>query len=353
MALARRDHCADLPQPPIQVTRVSVIIPCYNREDLVGATLDSVHAQTFGDWEAIVVDDHSQDNSVEVARSYAQSDNRIRVVSRQRQLKGGSICRNEGLALARGDYIIFLDSDDLLCEECMQHRVAAMDRASDCGFGVFQTELFTQIIGDRSVLWNAFIDANDLHRFLSLDSVWATTGPIWRKTALEGLGGFDEEALSFQDWELHIRALIAGIKYFKKAVRDNFHRHAYSDHKTITGVKDKQKEHLVSHQKLFTKIFHALREARLLDEETQTRLAGAFWWLAGMWESQGNLRAALSVWYNAASLGLCSWQNYFEGWLVLALYSRGRGEPIIHWLKRSWPRGFTSLGSPYHFNAPM
>src|SRR5277367_3302081 len=97
MAPARRDHCAGLPQPPVQVTRVSVIIPCYNREDLLGATLDSVRAQTFGDWEVIVVDDHSQDNSVQVGRSYAQSDNRVRVVSRQGQRKGGSICRNEGL----------------------------------------------------------------------------------------------------------------------------------------------------------------------------------------------------------------------------------------------------------------
>jgi glycosyltransferase involved in cell wall biosynthesis len=123
------------------VVRVSVIIPCYNRERLLGETLDSLRGQTYSDWEAIVVDDNSQDNSVEVGHRYGRLDSRIHAVSRQGDRKGGNICRNQGLALAQGEYIVFLDSDDLLSPFCLQHRVAAMDNASHYGFGVYQTEL--------------------------------------------------------------------------------------------------------------------------------------------------------------------------------------------------------------------
>ncbi len=317
--------------------RVSIIIPCFNRQDLLGATLDSVRAQTFGDWEAIIVDDHSQDNSVQVAQSYAQSDGRIRVVSRQGQRKGGNVCRNEGLALARGDYVIFLDSDDLLSEECLEHRVAAMNLAPDCGFGVFQTELFTQTIGDRGLLWNAFLNANDLHRFLSLDTVWLVTAPIWRKPTLEKLGGFDEEVLSFQDWELHTRALIAGIKYFKKPTRDSFHRFEYLGGNTITAIKDSRPDHLNSHKKLFRRTLNDLRAAGLLDSETRGRVAGMFWWLATNWQLQNNLKAADRIWYEAVALGLCGFRHFLGGYLILRLKAMGRGAPVVRLIQRSWP----------------
>jgi glycosyltransferase involved in cell wall biosynthesis len=353
MAPARRDHYAGLPQPPVQVTRVSVIIPCFNREALLGETLDSVRAQTFGDWEAIIVDDHSEDNSVQVARSYAQSDNRIRVVSRQGQRKGGNICRNEGLALARGDYVIFLDSDDLLSEECLEHRIAGMDNAPECGYGVFQTELFRQNIGDRGVLWNTFAEANDLHRFLSLDTVWITTGPIWRKDSIAQLGGFDEHSLNFQDWYLHVRALISGIKYFKNQKRDNFHRHDYAAGKTITDISNRQIDHLNSRAQVFAKTWRNLRDAGLFNDETRFRLAGAYWWLANLWQSETLQPGALKVWYTAARQGLCSWRNYLEGALILSLQSARRGAPVIRWLQRSWPPQFTQSGSKSLCSVPI
>ena len=118
--------------------RVSVIIPCYNRQALLPATLDSVLAQTFEDWRPMVIDDHSQDNSLAVAQSYSRKDNRIRSVKRRVSRKGGNICRNEGISLAAGEFIVFLDSDDLLSPYCLERRVADMDCRPDCGFGVYQ-----------------------------------------------------------------------------------------------------------------------------------------------------------------------------------------------------------------------
>src|SRR6266436_2095129 len=103
------------------MSHVSVIIPCYNRESLLGATLDSLLEQTFPHWEAIIIDDDSTDKSMEVARGYARIDSRFRVVSRQGERRGANICRNQGLRIAGGDYVVFLDSDDLLLETCLEH----------------------------------------------------------------------------------------------------------------------------------------------------------------------------------------------------------------------------------------
>ena len=90
---------------------VSIVIPSYNRAHLIAETLASVAAQTFTDYEVLVIDDGSKDNTEEVLRPWCEKDSRIRYV---KQVNGGvSTARNHGLRLARGEFIAFLDSDDL------------------------------------------------------------------------------------------------------------------------------------------------------------------------------------------------------------------------------------------------
>ena len=332
--------------------RVSIIIPCYNREDLLPETLESLLAQTFPHWEAIVVDEGSEDQSLAVARKYAREDNRIRAFSREGIFRGANVCRNQGLSLARGEFVIFLDSDDLLSKTCLEHRVAAMDKAPHCGFGVYQTELFTRIVGDKKILWNIYTDSNDLGRFLSLDTVWLTTGPIWRKKAVQQLGGFDESLRSFQDWALHLRALIAGVDYFKESVMDNFHRHLYGS-TTITAVKDKHPDHLISHEKLFCKVLDYLQLAGLLDHTARMRVTGLFWWLALRWCAISRMSDAERVWHKALDLGLCTQRQYLEGYLFIRL-KRIRGNRfLIRWMQLLlWPEEYYTIASVYLCNTP-
>lgn len=91
--------------------QISIIIPVYNRGYCLSRCLDSVLKQTFTDWECILVDDGSSDNSVEVCRQYAEKDSRFQVVE-QPQNEGVSVARNRGLDLASGEFIAFIDSDD-------------------------------------------------------------------------------------------------------------------------------------------------------------------------------------------------------------------------------------------------
>lgn len=109
--------------------RVSVFIPVYNREAYVGAAIESVLRQSFQDFEILLIDDGSTDLSVEVLRSY--DDRRIRVVRNERNL-GQPETRNRGLALARGQYIAMLDSDDVARPDRLSRQVAFLDRHQDC-----------------------------------------------------------------------------------------------------------------------------------------------------------------------------------------------------------------------------
>lgn len=92
---------------------ISIITPCYNSVNFIAQTIDSVLAQTFTDWEMIVVDDNSKDNSPEIIQEYCRKDERIKYIRTKRPSGSPTLPRNIGLKHARGRYIAFLDSDDL------------------------------------------------------------------------------------------------------------------------------------------------------------------------------------------------------------------------------------------------
>src|SRR5690554_5694001 len=102
--------------------KISIIIPVFNRQKLIKETLDSVLAQIYENWECIVVDDGSTDETWEVLEQYAKKDARIKIHKRHRDPKGAPTCRNIGMELSEGEYLIFLDSDDLLAKWALQHR---------------------------------------------------------------------------------------------------------------------------------------------------------------------------------------------------------------------------------------
>src|SRR4051812_10604678 len=98
---------------------LSFIIPLHNRAGELPQTLDCLLAQTRGDWEAVVVDDHSTDAAADVARGYATRDSRIKVVPLPDPKRGASAGRNFGVAQSSGELIVFLDSDDLVAPTCV------------------------------------------------------------------------------------------------------------------------------------------------------------------------------------------------------------------------------------------
>ena len=107
--------------------KVSIVIPTYNRAKLLPETLDSIIAQTHNNWECIVVDDGSNDGSLEVLEGYAQSDSRFIIFKRpSHHLPGGNGARNFGLLNSTGDYVIFFDSDDLMTENHISKKLGVL-----------------------------------------------------------------------------------------------------------------------------------------------------------------------------------------------------------------------------------
>ena len=102
------------------MTKVSVIIPVYNAEKYLGACLDSLLIQTLADFEVIVVDDASTDTSLTVAESYLERfGGRLKIIALPTNTGSGAVPRNEGLSFSRGEYIFFMDNDDLLVETAL------------------------------------------------------------------------------------------------------------------------------------------------------------------------------------------------------------------------------------------
>src|SRR5690242_1647265 len=103
---------------------VSVCVPCYNGAHFIGATIESVLSQTFEDFELIIVDDHSTDETVEIVQAF--TDSRIRF-SRNRENLGMGANWNHVLSLGLGKYVKLLCEDDLIHDECLERQVSLLE----------------------------------------------------------------------------------------------------------------------------------------------------------------------------------------------------------------------------------
>ncbi len=194
---------------------VSIVIPTYNRADLIRETLQSIQKQTYWNWECIIVDDGSTDNTIEYILDIIKIDKRIKIYKRDNKRKGAPSCRNIGIHKSIGDYIIFLDSDDLMANFCIERRVRIFQEHPENDFIVFQSLLFQQRKRDLNLLWNIDSEEDDLNRFLRIDALWPICGPIYKRNAIIYLKGFNEDLGFWQDYDLHLKCLLLKFKYIK------------------------------------------------------------------------------------------------------------------------------------------
>lgn len=114
---------------------VSVLMTAYNREKYIAAAIESVLKSTFTNFELIIVDDTSSDASVDLAMSYAGKDSRVKVFVNEKNL-GDYPNRNHAASLAKGKYIKYLDSDDIMYPHCLQVMVQCMETFPNAGYGL-------------------------------------------------------------------------------------------------------------------------------------------------------------------------------------------------------------------------
>ena len=107
------------------MTQVSIITPSYNCSSFVSETIGSILSQSFTDWELILVDDCSSDNSVEIIQSFVEFDPRIKLI-KSSENSGAAVARNKGIESAKGRYITFLDSDDIWLQDKLEKQLSFM-----------------------------------------------------------------------------------------------------------------------------------------------------------------------------------------------------------------------------------
>ena len=210
---------------------ISIVIPTYNRAQQTIAAVESVLAQTYPNFEIIVVDDGSTDDSGEtIQRFIAQKTNGSCPVSFFSQPnQGASIARNTGIAKARGEYIAFLDSDDIWLPEKLEWQMQALEQFKDeCGVCVTDARLVNKsgmdisssfLTHGRHFEQTIGIDRDAVKSIArSFCGVWLST-LLARADLIKQIGGFSPDISFVEDRDLHFRlSLITSIAYVNKSL---------------------------------------------------------------------------------------------------------------------------------------
>ena len=183
-------HAQDCP-------KVSVVIPTYNRADLLPRAVNSVLAQTYQDYEIIIVDDCSPDDTQDVAAKF--SDRRIRFVRHERN-RGVSAARNTGIEYARGEYIAFLDDDDEWLPMKLKEQVEVIEASSEKVGLVYGWMDTIEDSSGRRLPETRNTMAGDISEDMLAMNFPATTSVLLARTsAARQVGGFDESMAIYED----------------------------------------------------------------------------------------------------------------------------------------------------------
>ena len=331
---------------------VSIVIPTKDRGELLMQTLASVRAQSFDDWEAVVVDDHSTDDTLVRLQQAVLDEPRIRYLTVRRPHAGAQAARNSGIEASVGRYVMLLDSDDLLAPHCLEQRVPVLDAESSLDFAVFPCECFRQTPGDVGTLWNVRTATPDLQRFLNLDVPWQTTSPLWRREAILKLLPWPEDVPVGQDWEFHIRALLAGLTYQYAGRVDHYWRQAESERDSI-GKNTMKPEMLAKRVTVNAKVLGQVKAAGKLDAAARDAFAGMFFQSAERLGTRVGWREGLATWNTAKTLGLIDDRQFMQGrnYFWLYRFKRLRAKYRSR-LENRWPTAFFARKSATYLKAP-
>jgi glycosyltransferase involved in cell wall biosynthesis len=193
--------------------KVSIIMATYNRAHFIGETLLSIQNQVFQEWECIIIDDGSTDNTIEIIKPFLESDARFIYFNREsRYKKGLPGCRNYGLDLAKGEYVIFFDDDDIIHPQNLSINLNCLEisKKDFCHYGKSpfidtHPELNNQVVSLKKP-----ITINDIQDIVTQKIGFASCTVLWKKSCFSG-NKFNEELQYAEEWECYIRLITNGF----------------------------------------------------------------------------------------------------------------------------------------------
>ena len=180
---------------------VSVLMTSYNREKYIGEAIESVLNSTYQQWELIIVDDQSTDRTVEIARSYEQKDKRVKVYINEKNL-GDYPNRNKAASYAKGKYLKYVDSDDLVYSYCLELLVCFMEKFPEAGYGL------CTIPPLKEQMFPIYLTPVEAYRSYYSGKIGlfdrAPLSAIIKKEAFDTLGGFSgkQHVGDFELWQV-------------------------------------------------------------------------------------------------------------------------------------------------------
>jgi glycosyltransferase involved in cell wall biosynthesis len=187
---------------------ISIIIPVYNADRFIAATIDSVLAQTFSDFEVVVVNDGSTDGTQGIVEQYMQRDRRVQLISQPNQ--GISATRKRGQQASQGEFLAFLDADDLWCPNNLELHLQHFANRPNLGLSFGRVEFMRQdgtLTGTYST--SQLEEIEPVHLFYE-NLLVTSSNMVIRRVVLEEVGSFDVELCGTEDQELPLRICCAG-----------------------------------------------------------------------------------------------------------------------------------------------
>lgn len=193
---------------------VSIIMPCYNLAGYISESIESVLCQKFTDWELIIVNDGSTDDSITVINSYVAKDNRIFCINQPNL--GPSAARNNGINASKGKYILPLDADDVIASNYLEEGVSYLEEHPECTLFYCNAEFFGSVVGKWVIEYKGY------KKLLASNSIFSSC--IYRKTDFDRIGGYDVHFRGLEDWEFLIRLLYKNDSVFQSPSTLFFYR---------------------------------------------------------------------------------------------------------------------------------
>lgn len=194
------------------VPLISIIIPAYNAERFIGDTLKSIQEQTISNWEAIVIDDQSTDGTADVVRSFQAIDPRIRYHLSSKRGGRASVNRNIGILLSKGEYITFMDADDIYYPDGLEILIAPLQQSphlnASMAFPYYCDSELRPLHVSRHLVQQAdgrFVFDKDYtinwENICTFKVVFSVCGTLFRRSEIDRLGPMDESLLSGEDYK--------------------------------------------------------------------------------------------------------------------------------------------------------
>ncbi len=223
---------------------ISIIVPCYNQEKYIIECLDSIRSQTYFNWECIVIDDGSADNTGNLVQNYIVNETRIKYYRQQNS--GVSAARNNAIALSKGKYILPLDGDDKIGPSYLEKAVVLMENDEQLSVVYCEAEYFE----NRSGKW--ILPDYSFELLLQKNLFFCTA--LFKRSDFDKIGGYDTHLkVGLEDWEFWISLLSLGGKIyqiketlfyyrildnsrnisFNEAQRKDIKKYVYSKHKQL------------------------------------------------------------------------------------------------------------------------